>query len=112
MHLVDFREVFLERTRRQASITELEVHAHGHCIHVGKLSFACGWCFEKKELFQVVFGTQCMYRDNCPYCFYGPDIGESADKPLTDLVELFALSLQPQWKPEIFGYNSLGETLL
>ena len=112
MRLVDFRDVFLERTRRQSLIKELEVHAHGHCIHVGKLSFACGWCFEKKELFQVTLGTQCMCRDNCPYCFFGPSPAEGDDRPYTDLVELFALSLRPQWKPDILGYNSLGETLL
>jgi hypothetical protein len=112
MRLVDFRDVFLERIRRQASIKELQVHAHGHCIHVGKLSFACGWCFEKKELFQVNFGTECMCRDNCPYCFFGSHRDERADQPYVDVVELFALSLRPQWKPDIFGYNSFGETLL
>lgn len=112
MHLVDFRDVFLERTKRQSHIKELEVHAHGHCIHVGQISFACAWCFAKKELFQVSFGARCMCRDNCPYCFFGPSIENTLQPYRDNIDDLFALSLQPQWKPALFSYNSFGETLL
>jgi len=113
MRLVDFREIVLERTRRQSLIKELQVHAHGHCIHVGKISFACGWCFAKEDLFQISFGDECMCRDNCPYCFFE---SRSDDQKLParhdNLSELFELAVHFQWKPIIFSYNSWGDTLL
>jgi pyruvate formate-lyase activating enzyme-like uncharacterized protein len=113
MYLVDFRDILLERARRQSQIRELEVHAHGHCIHVGKISYGCGWCFAKKDLFQVSFGDECMCRDNCPYCFF--ESRSDDQKPPAyreNLAELFELAIHFDWKPEIFSYNSWGDTLL
>ena len=113
MHLVDSREVFLEKAKRRAGIKELEVHARGHCIHVGQISFGCGWCFAKKELFQLSCGDECMCRDTCVYCFFGGMFDQGAVRPyrhnLPDLVELASY---PQWRPELVSYNSWGETLL
>jgi pyruvate formate-lyase activating enzyme-like uncharacterized protein len=113
MRLVDFRDIVFERAKRQSRIKELEVHAHGHCIHVGKISFGCGWCFSKKAMFQLSVGTQCTCRDNCPSCFFGSCSDGHTIQPYRDnLAELFESALQFDWKPEIFSYNSWGETLL
>ena len=111
MYLVDFRDVLLEKAKRQSAIKELEVHAHGHCIHLGRISYACGWCFARREMFQVSFGTDCMCRNNCPYCFFGSHDEENIQGYLDNLNHLFALSSQPHWKPDIISYNSYGETL-
>jgi pyruvate formate-lyase activating enzyme-like uncharacterized protein len=113
MQLVDFRDIVLEKARRQSLIKGLEVHAHGHCVHVGKISFACGWCFSKKEMFQLSVGNQCQCRANCPSCFFGSCAdGQPAPSYRDNLSDLYALGVHFDWKPEIFSYNSWGETLL
>ena len=94
MKLVDFREVFLEKIKRQSQVKELEVHAHGHCLHVGRISYGCGWCFAKRELIQLSFGCQCMCRDTCAYCFFGSHFEENNVQPYRhNLGELLDLAL-------------------
>jgi pyruvate formate-lyase activating enzyme-like uncharacterized protein len=112
MHLVDFREIFQERLKRQARIAELQVHASGHCVHVGRISYACGWCFGARELFQLVVGTECMCRGTCPYCFFGSKVEVVHSGYRDNLDELFNLAMRYDWKPDLISYNSFGETLL
>ena len=113
MRLVDFRDVFLEKIARQSRIKGLEVHAHGHCLHVGKISYGCGWCYAKRELIQVSFGDECMCRDTCAYCFFGSHFDEGPVPSFRhNLVEFLELAAHPRWKPDILSYNSWGETLL
>lgn len=113
MKLVDFREIVLDRLERQRRIAELEIHAHGHAVHVGRVSYACGWCFSKKELFQLSCGDECMCRETCDYCFFGKQFGEGSSGPYRhNLMDLLQLSAHPYWRPDIISYNSWGETLL
>jgi hypothetical protein len=113
MRLVDFRDIVVERLQRQRQIKELQIHAHGHAAHVGKISYACGWCYAKKELFQLSCGDECMCRETCDYCFFGRQFGSGTPGPYRhNLVELLELSSHPLWHPDIVSYNSWGETLL
>ena len=73
MKLIPIQEAYKRLFDRQASIPELELHANGHCAHIGKLSPGCLKCFVA-DSFYVNFAvalatglpTECQA--DCPYC--------------------------------------------
>lgn len=68
MKMVSLQKVLSEKLSRQSRIKELQVHASGHCVHLGKLSPGCHNCFvPDKFSFNINAGTQC--NSGCPYCF-------------------------------------------
>jgi hypothetical protein len=111
MRLVPYQEIAAEKIKRQRSIPSLELHASGHCIHVGKISPGCRGCFTPEISMGIQVGAKCMMK--CPYCYYDPARGEQSRVEMdSQLADLFARGLAPNWNPIIFALQSTGETLL
>jgi pyruvate formate-lyase activating enzyme-like uncharacterized protein len=66
--MLSIQEALKRKFERQAQIKELEFHASGHCVHIGKLSPGCLKCFVPDALSENFhLGSAC--NANCPYCF-------------------------------------------
>lgn len=77
MKLVPVQQVMQRRFERQARIKDIETHASGHCVHIGKISPGCVQCFVPgvmSENFHL--GTVC--NATCTYCF---GTGKGRDDP-------------------------------
>lgn len=111
MRVVPYQEIFEEKLNRQKAIKELEYHANGHCIHVGKISPGCRKCFTGEQGSGIQVGTQCMCK--CPMCYYDPERREESQQSVNrKLADFFEQSMNPNWSPTIFSYQSTGETLM
>lgn len=111
MILVPYQEILTEKLKRQSQIRELQSHASGHCLHIGKISPGCRRCFTNEQGSGIQVGAKCMC--DCPYCYYDPMRGEESRKSMDNrLTDFFYQSLDSNWKPTIFSYQSSGETLL
>lgn len=111
MIVVPFQEIMEEKLKRQKAIKELEFHASGHCVHIGKISPGCRMCFTGEAGSGIQVGAKCMC--NCPYCYYDPNRGEESQKSINNkLSDFFFMSLDPNWKPKIFSFQSTGETMM
>lgn len=111
MRLVPYQEILEEKLKRQRSISGLELHASGHCAHVGKISPGCRGCFSPEISMGIQVGTQCMVK--CPYCYYNPERSEQLRSEMDfQLADLFSKGLDDNWKPIIFALQSSGETLM
>lgn len=75
MQILPIQDVYARRFARQSAIQELEYHASGHCVHIGKLSPGCQGCFVPSDFsYNIRTGPQCNV--NCVYC-----PGTGRDKP-------------------------------
>lgn len=71
--LIPIQEAYKRLFERQASIPELELHANGHCAHVGKLSPGCLKCFVADNFYvnfavALATGLPTECQADCPYC--------------------------------------------
>ena len=77
MKTLTIQEALKRKFERQSRIKELEFHAFGHCVHIGKLSPGCMRCFVPDIVGDNYnFGPDCNAK--CPYC---PTGGLSRDNP-------------------------------
>lgn len=77
MKLIRVQEAYRRKFERQRQIKELEYHAAGHCVHLGKLSPGCAKCFLPDRFSRnFTVGEECNL--NCPYCF-----GQSGGQPFS-----------------------------
>ncbi len=68
MKLLSIQEVYNNKLKRQHSIEELEYHASGHCVHIGKLSPGCQKCFVPYNFaYNPTIGAKC--NADCVYCY-------------------------------------------
>ncbi len=110
MKLVDYQEIQQEKIKRQAQIKKLQKNYHGHIVHLGKISPGCRRCFTQEQGSGIQIGTQCMC--NCEYCYYDRNRIEHTKNHLNKMIaSFFEYSLDDNWKPTIFSYQSYGETL-
>lgn len=73
MKLISVQEAYRRKFERQRQIKELEYHAAGHCVHIGRLSPGCARCFVP-DLFSQNFNVGVKCNLNCPYCFSRGDV--------------------------------------
>ena len=69
MKILSIQEAYKRKFERQKAIKELQYHASGHCVHIGKISPGCYSCFVP-DLFRHNFFSGAKCNLNCPYCFY------------------------------------------
>lgn len=119
MKEIQYRDVITEKIKRQNNISEMEYHVNGDCIHIGKISHGCKSCFmtnKEEKTFNITLGTKCQ--EDCSYCYYNGMSDkfrkeyESMNGVENDIVNLFNLSLDVNYKPEIISFCSIGEPLL
>ena len=112
MRVVPYQEIMKEKLARQEKLKEmgLQLHASGHCAHLGKISPGCRKCFTGEAGSGIQVGNLCMYK--CPYCYYDVNRGEMPESQINNmLADYFFNSLKGNYNPTIFSYQSAGETL-
>lgn len=114
MKIVSRDWVAVQKEARRATLP-LEYHAHGDCIHFGKISPGCKVCFVRKPdtQFAIYTGTEC--NANCGYCYYDAKRTDeswgSMKKSVNNLADLYARVMDPRTEMSTATYNSTGETL-
>lgn len=113
MRTVSLQEVMLEKFANRNSIPEIEYHADGACVHIGAISPACRICFTGEKGGGIQIGQECMC--NCPECYYPRDRSDKHHNPEMSsnsiLVDFFKHSLDLNWLPRSYAFQSSGETL-
>ena len=70
MRMLSVQDVLAKKFARQAAIPQLEYHASGHCVHIGKISPGCLKCFVPDNFsINVPLGPECNAK--CVYCYGG-----------------------------------------
>ena len=111
MKVLDYNYVMEQKINRRKKISGLEYDVHGHCIHIGPISYACRDCFGSLTGGGIQIGSKCMV--NCPMCYYDPKrndhgLEQRVAKLLGDFYELrFSKKI-----PYAYSYQSSGETLI
>lgn len=111
MKVLSYKDVIEKKINNINSIKEIEIDVHGHCIHIGPISYACRGCFVGGVQGGVQIGNKCMV--NCPMCYYDPNRNDNNYKQnVAGLLGDFYQMLHSGQKPYAFSYQSAGETLI
>lgn len=115
MITVSHEEIMRLKYADRDTVPGLERHADGACVHLGKISPACEICFTGVLGGGIQVGQNCMC--DCAECYYKPDrkdgVDENPEMRMRDiLADFFHMSLDPNWRPRSYSYQSTGETLL
>lgn len=111
MRVLDYNDVMEEKIKRRRAIPELQYDVHGHCIHIGPISYGCRSCFAPLRGGGIQIGNKCM--SSCPMCYYDPrredvNVANYVARVLGDFTEL---RHSPD-RPYAYSYQSSGETLI
>ncbi len=112
MITVSHEEIMRLKYADRDTVPGLERHADGACIHLGQISPSCEICFTGRLGGGIQIGQSCQF--NCPECYYWRDREDHHEgtKNLDMITDFFRESLNPEWKPRSYSYQSTGETLL
>ena len=112
MITVSHEEIMRLKYADRDTVPGLERHADGACIHIGQISPACEVCFTGKGGGGIQLGMSCNVK--CPECYYDRDRCDDweGDKDKNMLADFFRSSMDPNWIPKSFSYQSTGETLM
>lgn len=105
--------VFAEKAKNRKGIKGLEYHADGASVHLGKISPGCRICFTAEDGGGIQIGNKCNRK--CSTCYYSRDRDkyDITQPRVDDMVgDFFRMSLDPNWKPWAYAYQSSGETML
>ena len=110
MKILPIQEAYRRKFERQKQIKELEYHAAGHCVHIGKLSPGCRGCFVPDPFRRnLLAGVKCNL--NCPYCPYElPKEPEKIER-IEEKAGLLRDSRSPNYSPTAISFTG-GEPLL
>lgn len=112
MKIISVQEAFKRKFARQRKIKELEYHAWGHCVHIGKISLGCFHCFAKDKFYvNITAGMKCNL--NCSYC----TSDKEAPEITKDEIKQFRHALEeqasiPGYAPSSFSFTGGGEPLV
>lgn len=111
MRVLSYTDILAKKLERQKNISQLEKDVHGHCIHIGDVSYACRKCFSELVGGGIQIGKKCMC--NCPMCYYDPHRNDNNHtKDVAAQLGDFYQLLHAGRKPYAFSYQSYGETLI
>lgn len=113
MRILSIQEAYRRKFERQRAIENLEYHASGHCVHIGKLSPGCYSCFAPDPARRnISVGEKCNLK--CPYCFFSVDQRKIKEKNWIRNFKLRILreSARPNYNPSAFSFTGFGEPLL
>ena len=67
MEMMTIQQAFEEKSKQQSRVKNLEYHASGHCVHIGKISPGCKRCYVNPIFyFLIPLGGRCNC--DCAYC--------------------------------------------
>jgi pyruvate formate-lyase activating enzyme-like uncharacterized protein len=111
MRILPIQEAYSRKFERQKQIKELQVHAGGHCVHIGKLSPGCYSCFVPDRFKKnIVLGGRC--NRSCAYCTEIPGEEPKKTERLTLKALLLRDSRSPDYDPRSMSFSGGGEPLL
>ena len=115
MRLLTIQEAFGRVYERQRRVDGLEVHASGHCAHVGRLSPGCKKCFVPDDFSANLYtGPRC--NTSCEYCLGYTRGEELADEVKRNQIRtLFLQAVQTDFTdliPSVSFTSGGGEPLL
>ena len=111
MKLISIQEAYTRKFQRQREIKELEYHAAGHCVHIGKLSPGCCSCFyPDPSRMNFIIGSHC--NADCPYCTYKMETEPDKEERLKRMAGYFRNSRLPEFNPSSISFTGGGEPLL
>jgi len=109
------RDLILGEKLKRREKLPLEYHAHGDCIHIGKISSGCRTCFVRNNFSSFAVYTGCECNVSCGYCYYdkkrNDDNWNSHKKIRNNLADLYEKILDNNTNFQEITYNSWGETL-
>lgn len=112
MKIVPIQEVYARKLERQGAIPGLELHAGGHCAHVGQLSPGCQGCFVPTAFsYNIRIGPDCNL--DCVYC-HGTGMNRKSEELPGLLVEMCGKALTRDLRPSIprLSFSGGGDPLL
>ena len=119
MKILPIQDVYHRKFERQKKIDNLQFHAAGHCVHIGKISPGCYSCFvPDKYCKNIIAGISCNC--DCIYCASGA-CTSSFDKKETvenyvrfkvDREVLIEDASMPDYRPRRMSFSGGGEPLL
>jgi pyruvate formate-lyase activating enzyme-like uncharacterized protein len=111
MKMLSIQEAYKRKFERQKGIKELQYHASGHCVHIGKLSPGCYGCFVPDPFRQnIMVGAKCNL--NCFYCFYKSTKEPEKTERIKLKASLLRNSRSPHYNPRSISFSGGGEPLL
>lgn len=112
MKILPIQEIYTRKFERQKGINGLELHAAGHCAHIGKISPGCKPCFIPDPFsFNILSGVKCNL--NCPYCTSDKKVDEHNEKVASAVkVKILRASGNPNFYMRRISFSGGGEPLL
>lgn len=111
--VLDCNDVLAEKYARRQQIPQIRNDVHGHCTHIGDISYACRQCFANLQGGGIQIGQECNV--DCPMCYYDRnrrdgDLGKQVAQHLGDF---YQMASDPNTRiPYAYSYQSAGETLM
>lgn len=110
MNILDYNHVMAEKLNRRSQIPQLESDVHGHCIHIGPISYACRQCFAPLPGGGIQVGNKCM--SDCPACYYKRDRNDAnINVEFASTLADRTFDVKSGKIPYCISYQSAGETL-
>ena len=112
MRIISIQEAYKRKFERQNNIKQLQYHAGGHCVHIGKLSPGCRHCFATdKFYYNFNVGPACNL--NCLYCNTDRERkGPTKRQIRNEKMKLFRDSVMADYNPSAFSFTGGGEPLI
>jgi uncharacterized protein len=112
MKIIPIQKAYARKFERQRRIAELEYHAAGHCVHLGKLSPGCYSCFVPNKYRENLHsGARCNL--NCVYCVRNKsDREQEKIHRLRLKAKFLGVSRRPDYDPQAISFTGGGEPLL
>jgi pyruvate formate-lyase activating enzyme-like uncharacterized protein len=111
MKLISIQEALLLKFARQKQLPSLELHASGHCAHIGQISPGCRGCFEPDPFRRnIVCGARCNVA--CAYCHEKLDQEPGKEWLIRSKARIYKDSYATNYAPSAISFSGGGEPLL
>ena len=113
MKIISIIEAYKRKFERQSKIKELEYDAAGHCVHIGKLSPGCYYCFSTTNIFRYNISSGAKCNLSCPYCYFKDQTKEPSKEKIHERkIKIIVDSLLSNYNPLAVSFSGGGEPLL
>jgi sulfatase maturation enzyme AslB (radical SAM superfamily) len=111
MKIISIQEAYQRKFQRQRVIPELQYHASGHCVHIGKISPGCYGCFVPDPFSRnICSGAKCNL--NCVYCTDKEPRDFTKKELLIRKAMILRESYSKNYRPSKISFSGGGDPLL